>query len=414
MRCAEFLDRLDAGEPLDRAEAREHAAACASCRLALERWQAATGGLRAWRDEAAPPFLHARIMAGLRAQPAPRPWWAALWPARRPAWALSAVATVFVAAIGGLVVWHAGVSPRKAQAPATLEAARSGGAPESAPSATGGPEAFSWQAPALESSVSKGKTAPAAPPTQARLEQEERLAEPARQVARAEESQFPDRSIAADRLERKAKEEARQGRVAQGLAEEGPHGGFAPEPLSAPAVVSRPQAAVEPAKEDARRSEAANRPAPAAQRPSGASLADKDTAERLRSLGYVQSTDAEAAPGETRRMDEQAKKAMPRAAAVRCRVVPLAGGVVRTVSLSFASAPKSDQTWMLRVDDDGGVHAVVEHGLALGGEGGAADRAKAKKQAVQNEPLTTIQDAALDSIKALALPPGRYRIERDQ
>ena len=129
--CAELCQRLDADERLDGADVREHVASCVQCRRALERWRAVTGELRVWSEELPPPFLHARIMAGVRAsaEAQPRGW--RVWLSHRPLWASSALAAAFVLVVASVVMLRA---PLVTQTPASLDATR-GGAPSAGPAA---------------------------------------------------------------------------------------------------------------------------------------------------------------------------------------------------------------------------------------------------------------------------------------
>jgi hypothetical protein len=99
MTCDDLLRALDEDEALPTSAA-EHLAACASCRDAYERWRAAQQGLRDMRRDEPPPFLHARMMAGVRAAqraPAQRSW--------RALWIAPLVATTFVA-VTGVWLWR--------------------------------------------------------------------------------------------------------------------------------------------------------------------------------------------------------------------------------------------------------------------------------------------------------------------
>jgi hypothetical protein len=104
MKCEEFLRLLDNGGPVREDEAGEHMKDCSSCRAALEKWEAAAVGLGAMKDEEAPPFLHARIMAHVReeADAEPRPSGLALWVHSR--WAAPVGLMIVAAAIGGIAL----------------------------------------------------------------------------------------------------------------------------------------------------------------------------------------------------------------------------------------------------------------------------------------------------------------------
>jgi hypothetical protein len=101
MKCNEFLERLDADEGWLESDAQAHAAACPSCRKAAERWSAASKAFAAIKmEDEAPPFIHTRIMARVRAEAARKPFWSALG-LFRAAWAgpLLILAIAFV--VGG-------------------------------------------------------------------------------------------------------------------------------------------------------------------------------------------------------------------------------------------------------------------------------------------------------------------------
>lgn len=101
MKCDEFLERLDADEGWLEDDAKAHAGACPSCRKAAERWSAASKAFTAIKmEDEAPPFIHTRIMARVRAEAARKPFWSALG-LFRAAWAgpLLILAIAFV--VGG-------------------------------------------------------------------------------------------------------------------------------------------------------------------------------------------------------------------------------------------------------------------------------------------------------------------------
>jgi len=99
MTCEEFLRRLDQGDPMVEGDAAAHAAACPACDRALARSRAVANELSAMADEPAPPFLHARIMAHVRAGRRAR--------AVRWRYAFAAAATV-VLAVGTYVLLRPG------------------------------------------------------------------------------------------------------------------------------------------------------------------------------------------------------------------------------------------------------------------------------------------------------------------
>ncbi len=100
MKCDEFLERLDADEGWNGPDARAHADSCQACRVAAERWSAASRSLAAMRGDEAPPFIHTRIMARVREEGERKPFWSAIG-IFRVAWAgpLLVLAIAFV--VGG-------------------------------------------------------------------------------------------------------------------------------------------------------------------------------------------------------------------------------------------------------------------------------------------------------------------------
>lgn len=111
MRCDEFLRLLDGDSGGDGAEAQEHLAACPQCAHAHGRWRAVRTALAEMGREEAPPFLHQRVMASLRAdvqRERRRAWWSAPW---RAAWAGPALVLAFVIAMGGYGLWRT-LTPR--------------------------------------------------------------------------------------------------------------------------------------------------------------------------------------------------------------------------------------------------------------------------------------------------------------
>jgi hypothetical protein len=104
MKCEEFLRLLDAGAPVTTDAAAAHLAQCADCRRRLEHVEAAQRELAAMRDEAPPPFLHARVMAHVRAERrAPRRWWNV---ALRPVWAGAALVVLLLVAVSGVRIYE--------------------------------------------------------------------------------------------------------------------------------------------------------------------------------------------------------------------------------------------------------------------------------------------------------------------
>lgn len=109
--CADLRRLMDEDAPLDAGEAREHLSGCDACRTSLARWELAVTKLREWGEQAPPPFLHARLMAHVRADGRsgePRRSW------RRHVWA-SALATL--ALVGTIAVWRSDEAPLAPLAP---------------------------------------------------------------------------------------------------------------------------------------------------------------------------------------------------------------------------------------------------------------------------------------------------------
>jgi hypothetical protein len=122
MTCRDVLRSLDEDGILP-ATADEHLAACAACRDAYKHWRAARQGLRDMGRDEPPPFLHARMMAGMRAAqraPAHRSW--------RPLWIAPLVVTTFVAATGVWLWRHRSVDTTERASVPELAASPSRGA----------------------------------------------------------------------------------------------------------------------------------------------------------------------------------------------------------------------------------------------------------------------------------------------
>lgn len=114
MRCEELRRELEETGEITSPAARDHLAACADCARAVALWEEARATLRELDREATPPFLHARLMAHLRAaereRRAPRrPW-------RLAARSVAALAAVLAISFAGWIVWR--VAP---EAPVPVE-----------------------------------------------------------------------------------------------------------------------------------------------------------------------------------------------------------------------------------------------------------------------------------------------------
>jgi hypothetical protein len=110
MRCEDLLRELDESGRVASPEARAHVQGCPSCARAAESWQAVRGELQAMGEDAPPPFLHARVMAHVRAEAkaAPRPaWWARV---PRWAWAGQALAVLLGVTLAGWGLWQGRMS----------------------------------------------------------------------------------------------------------------------------------------------------------------------------------------------------------------------------------------------------------------------------------------------------------------
>ncbi len=104
MKCTEFLRLLDNGGPVQEGEAAEHMLDCDACRKAFTNWQRISDGLSAMTTDEAPPFLHARIMAHVRAEadaePAPSRFASFL----RSRWLAPAAVMLVAAVLGGITL----------------------------------------------------------------------------------------------------------------------------------------------------------------------------------------------------------------------------------------------------------------------------------------------------------------------
>jgi len=110
MRCEEFLRELDESGRVASPEARAHVQGCPSCAHAAESWQAVRGELQAMGEDAPPPFLHARVMAHVRAEarsPQRPAWWARV---PRWAWAGQALAVLLGVTLAGWGLWQGRMS----------------------------------------------------------------------------------------------------------------------------------------------------------------------------------------------------------------------------------------------------------------------------------------------------------------
>lgn len=126
--CADLRRLIDAEASLNTAEVRRHLEGCADCRAAVRRWGQVEAKLREWRDEEAPAFLHARLMAHVRAAGPERvPGWRVL---RRLWWAPTLATALLVAIVAVRAPTRPSPSPEtlpvrgSATPPSTLPSAR--------------------------------------------------------------------------------------------------------------------------------------------------------------------------------------------------------------------------------------------------------------------------------------------------
>lgn len=125
---------------------------------------------------------------------------------------------------------------------------------------------------------------------------------------------------------------------------------------------------------------------------------------------------ARAAPAETEDVSASIEGAsVPRAKAasrrVRCRLLPLAGGPTRTVDLSPAIL--AQRMPLIDVDAEGRIRLVSPaqaRGIAAGVA--AAEGRRKDASALDEEQPFTLGAGDGTALDALALAPGRYRIER--
>jgi hypothetical protein len=362
--CDQFRKRLDELEALDGSDMREHAGSCASCRLALERWQAAAGQMRAWADEPPPAFLHTRLMAELRAarveKHRPR-----IWLTWRPVWVSAAVAAAIVVVGVGLSVFR-GPAPIPELAGSSAPRA---GVPRSDLSVPVAPQAETQSATVRNTEGQKRRLEPRPKP--------EAAIEDARDATRLEE-----------------RDAAPKGR-ASGPADMGFGEGAAPREPVPPAVADAEESAAQApprrmadghaadASVSASRAhggaatqrDARQEPAPAPAAPPALGVADGFSGGRLSSRRLV-------------------------------RLVPLAGGPARSVVLSAGLA--GEPAVQIDVDAEGRLHLVAVAAPAKAARLAESEDRERKAKVTQAPDLGPTDRATLE---ALALAPGRYRIE---
>jgi hypothetical protein len=107
MTCEQYLKALDEDRAAEDPSCTAHWKECAGCRAARAQWEEAQKEFAAMREEPAPPFLHTRIMAHVRAgqrEGAPRGLLSRLLLSNR--WATPVAALFLGALVGGLGVWQ--------------------------------------------------------------------------------------------------------------------------------------------------------------------------------------------------------------------------------------------------------------------------------------------------------------------
>jgi hypothetical protein len=397
--CAELRQRLDADERLDASDVREHAAGCVDCRRALERWRAAAFEMRAWSEESLPPFLHARIMAGLRggASEGERRGWRA-WLGRRPVWASSALAAAFVLVVASVVMLRA---PQVAQAPERLGPARGPmSAAQPAPSehpleASEGASASGVETKRSRASRSAEETARersdlAALQTSRPAPLAREAPQRKKQLLESEPKQEIDRGVSlSDDLRASQKEALHRDEPRLRQAE-------------APREVERAPVSAPPPPQSQVSGGTANPPPPrAAASPAAGELGvtESDSAPREHAAGR-----APAPKGDV-------FKAKAVASRIRARLVPLAGGLSRSVEVSpalLAAGPR-----LIDVDAQGRPQGAAEPAKPGADRGISTNSRRDTARlsgALGDERVLAPEDR--QAIEALGLTSGRYRLER--
>lgn len=354
MRCEEFLRLLDEDAVGSSEEARAHAEGCPTCARAIERAAAVHRELRAMGTEPMPPFLHTRIMAGVRsAAPAPRP---AIW-ALRQAWAGPLLVLALLAALGGWGLWRA-LSPGGAGEimPVVLAPQAAPAAPENA--FAGGTGKLKGGPPAPAPELAERQTTTVhADKLEGTLQLHEQAGRaPARRLAAAPPPAPPARRAL------KQNEAAQEPAVAAAGAQ-----AFAPEPAEPPGAV----APVE-------------------------SLAARDavvggvTEARSASPGQEARAGAPFARAAARpALKAEAARVQAEVASVPCRLVAETGTTRVGVQIPERIAPPPGATWLVAAGEDGAV---------------TLDEAAPASAEIRRE-LTLL-------LQQLHLVPGRYRLTR--
>jgi hypothetical protein len=377
--CAELRQRLDADERLDASDVREHAAGCVDCRRALERWCAAAFEMRAWSEESLPPFLHARIMAGLRgASEGERRGWRA-WFGRRPVWASSALAAAFVLVVASVVMLRA---PQVAQAPEH--------GPTRGPMSAAQPAPSEHPLEAIEGESASGVETRRSRASRSAEETAREAPQRKKQLLESEPKQEIDRSVSlSDDLRASQKEALHRDETRLRQAE-------------APREVERAPVSAPPPPQSQVSGGTANPPPPGgAASPAAGELGvtESDSAPREHAAGR-----APAPKGD-------ASKAKTVASRIRARLVPLAGGLSRSVAVSpalLAAGPR-----LIDVDAQGRPQRAADPAKPGADRGistnGRRDTARLSG-ALGDERVLAPEDR--QAIEALGLTSGRYRLER--
>lgn len=301
MTCAELRALLELEGTADSEEARTHLLACQACATEVQRWLAVRAALRDIGREPAPPFLHSRIMAHVRAEaPAAHARaWLRGW--RAPALAGAGAAVLIL----GLGLFRA-VKP-----PAATPVAALGGSAEK----------LTKLVPGVP--LDKGDARPPAPaaptPVPAPAVRDEKVANE-QQVERRKVSDAKDDLAFAPRAEagknqaHPSETEARQ-----------PSGGGA-----APSVVAQ------------------------------AATAQEGVSRLEVTAGAVAASGREAPMAGTLRAVEQKKE--EQAAVVRCRLQLEGDGEVLDLELPVAQAPPPHEVWSVTVASDGRIEVLDARG----------------------------------------------------
>ncbi len=300
MTCEELRALLELEGTADSEAARQHLATCQACATEVERWQTVRAMLRDMGREPAPPFLHSRIMAHVRAE-APA--------ANARAW-LRGWRTPALAAVGAAVVILGLGLFRAVRPPAATPAEERAGRAEKG----------AWPVPA--GPLDKGGSSPAVPaapaPASAPAVHDETVANEHKGVRLMVPEAKVELTFAATAEVGKAQVHPPETEARQASAD-----------VAAPSVVA--QAA--PAKESLSRPEI--------------------------TAGAEAQTGREAAMAGTLRAAEQKREA---AEVVRCRLQLEGDGEVLDLELPVAQAPPPHEVWSVMVASDGRIEVLDARG----------------------------------------------------